>query len=78
MSVLPKGRFFTANLGTKAPVLPKGRSFSANSGTKFEVLGTVASRCFPHPALSSPCEQTLKDLKRSQEPQRVSGKSGFG
>ena len=33
ISVLPKGRYFTANSGTKAEILPKGRSFIANSGT---------------------------------------------
>ena len=33
ISVLPKGRFFTASSGTKAAVLPKGRSSTANSGT---------------------------------------------
>ena len=33
ISVLPKGRSFTANSGTKAAVLPKDRSFIANSGT---------------------------------------------
>ena len=32
--VLPKGRSFTTNSGTKAAVLPKGRSSTANSGTK--------------------------------------------
>ena len=31
--VLPKGRSFTANSGTKAAILPKGRSYIANSGT---------------------------------------------
>ena len=30
------------------------------------LIVTVASRCFPHPTLSSASEQTLKDLKRSQ------------
>ena len=34
LSVLPKGRSFTTNSGTKAAVLPKGRSSTANSGTK--------------------------------------------
>ena len=33
VSVLPKGRSFTANSGTKAAILPKGRSSIANSGT---------------------------------------------
>ena len=33
ISVLPKGRSFTANSGTKAAILPKGRYSIANSGT---------------------------------------------
>ena len=33
ISVLPKGKSFTANSGTKAAILPKGRSSIANSGT---------------------------------------------
>ena len=33
ISVLPKGRSFTANSGTKAAILPNGRSSIANSGT---------------------------------------------
>ena len=37
-SVLPKGRSFTANSGTKAAVLPIGRSSTANSRTKAVVL----------------------------------------
>ena len=48
ISVLPKGKSFTANSGTKAAILPKGRSSIAN---------------FPHPTLSLASEQTLKDLK---------------
>ena len=71
-SVVPKGRSFTANSGTKAAFLPKGRSSTANSGTKVAVLlgwtGAVASHCFLHPTLSLASEQTLKDLKRSQRP----------
>ena len=31
--VLPKGRSFTANSGTKAAILPKDRSSIANSGS---------------------------------------------
>ena len=31
-----------------------------------DLIGAVASRCFPHPTLSLASEQTLKDLKRSQ------------
>ena len=33
MNVLPKGRSFTANSGTRAAILHKGRSSIANSGT---------------------------------------------
>ena len=33
ISVLSKGRSFTANSGTKAVILPKGRSSIENSGT---------------------------------------------
>ena len=38
MSILPKGRSFTANSGTKAAVLLKGRSSTAISGTQAAVL----------------------------------------
>ena len=38
MSILPKGRSFTANSGTKAAVLFKVRSSTANSGTQAAVL----------------------------------------
>ena len=39
-----------------------------NQGCSFtrDLIGAVASRCFPHPTLSLASEQTLKDLKRSQ------------
>ena len=37
-SVLPKGRSFTTNLGTKATDLRKSRFSAANSGTKVAVL----------------------------------------
>ena len=37
-SVLPKGRSFIANAGTKVAVLSKGRSTTANSGTMVAVL----------------------------------------
>ena len=33
INVLPKGRSFTANSGTKAAILPKGRSSTTNSGS---------------------------------------------
>ena len=60
----------------------EGRSSTRNSGTKAAVLldiyGAGASRCFPHPTFSLASEQTLKDLKRSQEHQRGGEESEFG
>ena len=38
LSVLPEGRSFTANTGTKVAVLFKSRSSTANSGTMVAVL----------------------------------------
>ena len=52
-SVLPKGRPFTANSGTKNAVLSKGRSSTANSGTKAAVLLGM-NRCGSCPWLSAP------------------------
>ena len=79
MNILPMGRSFTANSGTKAAVLLKGKSSTANSGTQAAVLlGAVASRCFPHPTLSLASEQTLIDLRRSQGHQCGGEESGFG
>ena len=43
-----------------------------------DLIGAVASRCFPHPTLSLASEQTLKDLERSQGHQRGGEESGFG
>ena len=67
MSVLHKGRSFTANSGTKAAVLHKGRSSNANSGTWLQFykgwIGAVASSCFPHPTAFS----IWTDLKRSEK-----------
>ena len=67
-SVLPKGRSFTENSGTKAAVMPKGRSSTANSGTKVTVLRRMNS-CGSFPLLSAP--QSLvsiwTDLKRSEK-----------
>ena len=40
-SVLPEGRAFAANAGTKVAVLSKGRSSSGNSGNKILVLLSV-------------------------------------
>ena len=52
-SVLPKGRSFTANSGTKAAILPKGRTSMVNSGTKVAVLLGM-NRCDSFPLLSAP------------------------
>ena len=41
-------------------------------------IGAVACRCFPHSTLSSASEHTLKDIERSQVPQRGGDESGFG
>ena len=38
ISILAKGRSFTANAGTKAAILPKGRFSIENSGTQVAVL----------------------------------------
>ena len=82
MSILPKGRSFTAHSGTKVLVLLKGRSSTANSGTHAAVLlgwiGAVVSLCFPHTTLSLASEQTLKDLRRYQGHQRGGEESEFG
>ena len=63
-SVLPKGRYFTANAGTKVAVLFKGRSSTAYSGTKVAVLLGMnrcgGFPCFPHSTLSLASIQTLK------------------
>ena len=53
MSILPKGKYFTANLGIKAAVLLKGRSSTANSGTQAAVLLGM-DRCGSFPLLSAP------------------------
>ena len=51
-----------------------------NQGCSFtrDLIGAVASRCFPHPTLCLASEQTLKDLKRSQGHQRGGEENGFG
>ena len=41
------------------------------------MISAVASRCFLHPTLSLPSEQTLKVLKRSQGPHRGGEEIGF-
>ena len=73
-SVLPKGRPFSANSGTKPAILPKGRSSIANSGTYVAVLLGINS-CDSFPLLFAPhslslslaSEQTLKDPRSTNE-----------
>ena len=65
MSVLPKGRYFSANAGISSSV--QSRSSTANSGTKVAVLLGI-NRCssfilLSAPTLSLACEQTLKDSR---------------
>ena len=68
MSILPKGRSFTANSGTKVAFLLKGRSSTANSGTQVAVLLGM-NRYGSFPLLSAP--HTLftisTDFKRSEK-----------
>ena len=52
-SVLPKGRSFTANAGTKVAILSKGRSSTVNSGTKITVLIEI-NGCGSFPLLPAP------------------------
>ena len=51
-----------------------------NQGYSFtsDLIGAVAYRCFPNHTLPLACEQTLKDLKRSQGQQRGGEECGFG
>ena len=67
-SVLPKGRSFTVNSGTKAAALPKGRSSTANSGTMVAVLLGM-NKCGSFPLLSVPHSlfSIWTDLKRSEK-----------
>ena len=68
MSILPKGRSFTANSGTKVAVLLNGRSSTANSGTQAAVLlgidrwGSFLLLSTPHSLFS-----IWTDLKRSEK-----------
>ena len=66
--VLPKGRSFTANSGTKAAILPKGRSSIANSGTYVAVLLGM-NRCVSFPLFSAPHSlfSIWTNLKRSEK-----------
>ena len=58
MNVLPKGRSFTANTGTKVAVLSKGKSSTGNSGTKVAVFLGIG-RCVSFPLLSAPLSLSL-------------------
>ena len=76
--VLPKGRSFTLNSGTKAAVLTKGRSSTANSGTKVAILLGM-NRCGSFPLLSAPHSlfSIWTDLKRSEKiPEALSWRCG--
>ena len=82
ISVLPKGRSFTASAGTMLQFC-RGQVFHhklKNQRCSFmrDWIDAVASRCFPHPTISLASEQTLKDLKRFQGDQRGGEESGFG
>ena len=68
MSILPKGRSFNANSGTKVAVLLKGRYSTANSGTQAAVLLGM-DRCSSFPLLSAPHSlfSIWTDLKRSEK-----------
>ena len=57
--VRPKGKSFTANSETKAPVLPKGWSSISNSGTKAAVLLGM-NKCGSFPLLSALREHMVK------------------
>ena len=68
ISVVPKGRSFTANSGTKDAGLPRGRSSTTNSGTKVaDLLGM--NRCGRFPLFSAPHSlfNTWTDIKRSEK-----------
>ena len=67
ISVLPKGRSFTANSATKAEILPEGRSSIGNSGTYIAVLLGI-NMCGSFPLVSAPHSffSIWTDLKRSE------------
>ena len=81
-SVLPKGG---RSLQAHKPMLQFSRRQVLHcklrnqgcSSTR-DLIGVVASCCFPHPTLSLAFEQTLGDLERSQGHQRGGEESGFG
>ena len=65
-SVLPKGRSFTANVGTKVAVLSKGRSSTANSGTK-DICSSVQRQVF-HRKLRNQVSSITRDKQVLQFP----------
>ena len=67
-SILPKGRSFTANSGTKTAVLLKGRSSTTKSETQAAVLLGM-DRCGSFPLISAPYSlfSIWTDLKRSEK-----------
>ena len=65
------------NLGCRRQVFHRKLRNQGCSFTR-DLIGEVASRCFPHPTLSLASKQTIKDLKRSQGHQRGGKESGFG
>ena len=83
ISVLPKGRSFTANGETQAEVLPKAGLPPQTQEPRLQFYQGF-NRCGIFPLLSAShslslaCEQTLKDLKSSQGHQRGGEESGFG
>ena len=68
ISILPKGRSFSENSGTKSAVLPEGRSSTTNSGTKVAVL-LVMNRWGSFPLISAPYSlfSIWTDLKTSEK-----------
>ena len=52
-SILPEGRYFTTNSGTKVTFLLKGRPFTTNSGTQVAIFLGM-DRCGSFPLLSAP------------------------
>ena len=76
-SLLPNGRFFTANSGRKPAVMLKGRSSNANTGTKIAVLLGM-NRCGSLPLLSAPhyLSSICTDLKKFQGYQSGGEESG--
>ena len=67
-SVLPNGRSFTANAGSKVSVLSKGRSSPANSGSKVvDLLGINRCDSFPLFSTHHSLFSISTDLKRSEK-----------